>query len=157
MADPTGDGPAGDLRPGIVLRAGEERCEVIGEGRTSTLEYAAFFPAPRAGRVSPGHLVAVTAAPDGTELVVWRWFDAVVLGEEGELVRLWEPGHGEVLARPRRFRRWQPGTRAYASAGLPGADWWVAGPVEPRAEDAEVELGEVHRFLTTHQLWDHLT
>lgn len=115
MADPMDDGPH-DLRHGVVLRASEERCEVIGHGRISALGYAAFFPAPRAERVSPGHLVAATAASDGTELVIWRWFDAVVLGEEGELVRLWDPSHGEVLARPRRVRRWQPGTRAYASA-----------------------------------------
>lgn len=157
MADPTDDSPARNLRRGVVLRAGEERCEVVAQGRTSVLRYAAFFPTPRAGRVSPGHLVAVTAAPDGTERVVWRWFDAVVLGEEGELVRLWEPAHGEVLARPRRVRRWLAGTRAYASAGLPGADWWAAGPVEPRAEDAEVDLDDVQRFLTTYQLWNDLT
>jgi catechol 2,3-dioxygenase-like lactoylglutathione lyase family enzyme len=131
--------------------------EVVGQGRTSALGYAAFFPTPRADRVFPGHLVAVTAAPDGTELVVWRWFDAVVLGEEGELVRLWDPAHGEVLARPRRVRRWPPGTRTYASAGLPGADWWAAGAVESRAEDAEVDLDEVRRFLTSHQLWNRLT
>ena len=89
---------------------------------------------------------------DGTALVVWRWFDSVVLGEEGGLVRLWDPAHGEVLARPRRVRHWRPGTREYASAGLPGADWWVAGPVQPRAEDAEVDLDEVRRFLALHQL-----
>ena len=157
MAEPTDDSAPRDLRRGIVLRASEERCEVIGQGRISALGYAAFLPGPRAERVSPGHLVAATAAPDGTELVVWRWFDAVVVGEEGELVRLWEPAHGEVLARPRCVQRWQPGTRAYASAGLPGADWWVAGPVEPRAEDAEVDLDEVQRFLSAHRVWDHLT
>jgi hypothetical protein len=65
--------------------------------------------------------------------------------------------HGEVLARTRPVRPWLAGTRAYASAGLPGADWWAAGPVEPRAEDAEVDLDEVQRFLTTHQLWNDLT
>lgn len=156
MADPTDDGPPRDLRRGVVLRASEERCEVFGQGRISALGYAPFFPAPRAERVSPGHLVAVAAARDGTDLVVWRWFDAVVLGAEGELVRLWEPAHGEVLARPRRARRWQPGTRAYASAGLPGADWWVAGPVEPRAEDADVDQDEVQRFFSAHPLWHHL-
>jgi hypothetical protein len=149
--------PVRGLRLGVVLRASEERCEIIGHGRISALGYAAFFPTPGADRVSPGHLVAGTAAPDGTELVVWRWFDAVVLGEEGGLVRLWEPAHGEVLARPRSVRRWQPGTRAYAAAGLPGADWWVAGPAEPRAEDAEVDLYEVRRLLLAHGLWDHLT
>jgi hypothetical protein len=156
VADPIDDDPARDLRLGVVLRAAEERCEVVGQGRTSALGYATFFPTPRAGRVSPGHLVAATAAPDGTELVVWRWFDAVVLGEEGELLRLWEPAHGEVLARPRRARQWVVGSRAYVSAGLPGADWWAAGPVGPPAEDAEVDLDEVQRFLTTHELWDDL-
>jgi hypothetical protein len=157
VADPTDDGPPRAIRCGLVLRSSEERCEVIGQGRISALGYAAFFPAPRAERVSPGHLVAATAEPDGTELVIWRWFDAVVLGEEGELVRLWEPSHGEVLARSRRIQRWRPGTRGYASAGLPGAEWWVAGPTQPRAEDAEVDLDELQRFLTTHQLWNHLT
>jgi hypothetical protein len=97
--------PVRGLRLGVVLRASEERCEIIGHGRISALGYAAFFPTPRADRVSPGHLVAGTAAPDGTELVVWRWFDAVVLGEEGGLVRLWEQAHGEVLARPRALGR----------------------------------------------------
>jgi hypothetical protein len=38
--------------------------------------------------VSPGHLVAVATAPDGSEVVVWRWYDAVVLGEEAGLTRL---------------------------------------------------------------------
>jgi hypothetical protein len=103
--------------------------------------------------------VAVATAPDGAEAVVWRWYDAVVvgaetgLGEETGLVRLWEPAHGEVVARPRRTgRHWQPGTRAYLSAGLPGADWWVAGPAVATAEDADVELDEVGRFCTEHGL-----
>lgn len=138
--------PPPDLRRAIVLRTGEERCEVTGP---STVGYAAFFPVPRAERVRPGHLVAIAAG-----LVVWRWFDAVVLGPEGELVRLWEPAHGEVLARPRRARTWEPGTRAYASAGLPGADWWVEGPT---GSEAEVDLDEVRGFLTAHGLWDRLT
>ena len=44
------------------------------------------------------------------------------------MIRLWEPSHGEVLARPRPGHQSpQPGTRAYLSAGLPGAGWWVAG------------------------------
>jgi hypothetical protein len=38
--------------------------------------------------VSPGHLVAVATAPDCSEVVVWRWHDAVVLGEEAGLTRL---------------------------------------------------------------------
>jgi hypothetical protein len=97
--------------------------------------------------------VAVATGAGGAETVVWRWYDAVVLGEEAGLVRLWEPAHGEVVARPRRAGlRWQPGTRAYLSAGLPGADWWVAGPVVTKAEDADVELDEVELFRTEHGL-----
>jgi len=95
----------------------------------------------------------------GTEAVVWRWFDAVVLGPEDDRVRLWEPGHGEVVAavpaadssRTKSGRSSAqprpPGTRAYAPAGLPGADWWVAGAVVAAAEDAGVELDEVEAFL----------
>jgi hypothetical protein len=94
------------------------------------------------------------AANGGAEAVVWRWYDAVVLGEETGLVRLWEPAHGEVLAQARNAgQHWPPGTRAYLSAGLPGADWWVAGPTVTRAEDADVELDEVGRFCTEHGLW----
>jgi hypothetical protein len=98
--------------------------------------------------------VAVAATEDQAGVVVWRWYDAVVLGEEGRLVRLWEPAHDEILARPRRPREQrQPGTRAYLSAGLPGADWWVAGPAVANAENADVELDEVGRFCTEHGLW----
>ena len=103
--------------------------------------------------MSPGHLVAVAAASDSAETVVWRWYDAVVLGEETGRVRLWEPAHGEVVARPRCVQERQPGTRAYLSAGLPGADWWVAGAAVAKAEDADVELDDVERFCTEHGLW----
>jgi hypothetical protein len=66
---------------------------------------------------------------------VWRWYDAVVLGEQRDSLRLWEPAHGEVVARRRRVRQpHEPGTRAYLSAGLPGAEWWVAGRAVARAE-----------------------
>jgi hypothetical protein len=80
-----------------------------------------------------------------------------VLGEDAGLIRLWEPAHGEVVAQPRR--RWQPlapGTRAYLSAGLPGAEWWVAGAVAATAEDADVELDEVNAFYNEHDLWNAL-
>jgi hypothetical protein len=40
------------------------------------------------------------------------------------------------------------------SAGLPGAEWWVAGPAVDIAENADVELDEVAAFLTLHGLWD---
>jgi len=87
--------------------------------------------------------------------VVWRWYDAVVLGSNAEAVQLWEPAHGEVAAQRRQARQqYGPGTRAYLSAGLPGADWWVAGRAVDQAEDAEVELDEVGRLYTEHGMWD---
>jgi hypothetical protein len=99
--------------------------------------------------------VAVATPPEGADVVVWRWYDAVVLGEESAgAVRLWEPGHGEVIAERRRAQqRYEPGTRAYLSAGLPGAEWWVAGAVAARAEEADVGLEEVKRLYTENGLW----
>jgi hypothetical protein len=148
------DAGAVRLRRGIVLRVHEEACEFFGEGEVCSVPYAAMFPSPRTERVSPGHLVAVATAPDGSEAVVWRWYDAVVLGEESGRIRLWEPSHGEVDAQSRGGQQRQPGTRAYLSAGLPGADWWVAGAVALTAEDADVELDEVARLYTEHGLWN---
>lgn len=145
---------AARLSCGIVLRVEEAVCQVLRAGQLSPVRYASAFPSPRTERVSPGHLVAVATAADGAEAVVWRWYDAVVIGEETGLVRLWEPAHGEVVAHPRRAQQHrQPGTRAYLSAGLPGADWWVAGAAVAKAEDADVELDEVERFCTEHGLW----
>lgn len=101
--------------------------------------------------------MALATAADGTEAVVWRWFDAVIVGEGTDFVRLWEPAHGEVTARPRRPGQLRhPGTRAYLSAGLPGADWWVAGAAAAEAEDADVELDEVEHFCNDHDLWSQL-
>jgi len=91
-------------------------------------------------------------------VVVFRWYDAVVLEATSDQVQVWEPAHGPVLAAPRRCQQpRQPGTRAYLSAGLPGADWWVAGHAATAAEQADVELGEVERFRTEHDLWGQLT
>lgn len=136
-----------------MLRVQEDSCQVRTAGQVVSARYAARFPTPRTERVSPGHLVAVGEAPDGSLVVVWRWYDAVVVGDEAASVRLWEPAHGEVVAQPRRPRqRHDPGTRAYLSAGLPGADWWVAGKAVDRAEDADVELDEVERFCTEQGL-----
>ncbi len=71
---------------------------------------------------------------------------------------MWEPTHGEILATPRHVQQQrQPGTRAYLSAGLPGADFWVAGHAAMTAELADVELGEVDRCCTEHDLWDKLS
>src|SRR5215468_4690517 len=121
---------SGRLTCGIVLRVREDSCEIFSGGRRGSVRFAAAFPSPRTQRVSPGHLVAVATATDGSDVVIWRWYDAVVLDVEAGLIRLWEPAHGEVVAQPRHPRRLpEPGVRAYLSAGLPGADWWVAGVV----------------------------
>jgi hypothetical protein len=143
------------LRCAIVLNVEEYVCGVRTEGSVVSIRFAPLFPSPRTKRVSPGHLVAVATAPDGTDVVVWRWYDAVALGEEADdSVRLWEPAHGEVVARRRRPQQpYEPGTRAYLSAGLPGAEWWVAGPVTARAEEADVELDEVEQMYTENGLW----
>jgi hypothetical protein len=144
---------SGRLRRGIVLRVQEDTCEIFSAGQPESVGFATQFPAPRTQRVSPGHLVAVATAPNGSAVVVWRWYDAVVLGEEASLIRVWEPAHGEVLAQSRRPRQPRPpGTRAYLSAGLPGADWWLAGAVAVTAEDADVELDDVALFYTEHGL-----
>jgi hypothetical protein len=146
------------LRCGIVLHVQEDACQILRAGQLSSVGYAKPFPSPRTRRVSPGHLVAVATAADGAEAVVWRWYDAVVLGEETGLVRLWEPAHGEVVAHPRKARQHRPpGTRAYLSGGLPGAEWWVAGAAVAEAEDADVELDEVKRFCIGHGVWPGLT
>jgi uncharacterized protein (TIGR03086 family) len=161
-SEPMADSASPDLVParlacGIVVRVREDACEIFRDGRLCTVRYATPIPSPRTNRVSPGHLVAVASAPDGTQVVVWRWYDAVVLGEDPGLIRLWEPSHGEVLAKPRSmYQSSQPGTRAYLSAGLPGADWWVAGGAAARAGDADVELDEVEQFYTERGLWDML-
>jgi hypothetical protein len=143
------------LRSAVVLTVEEHACGIKTEGSIKSVRFAPVFPSPRLERVSPGHVVAVATAPDGADVVVWRWYDAVVLGdEESESVRLWEPVHGEVVAQRRRSHQpYEPGTRAYLSAGLPGADWWVAGAVTARAEEADVELDEVMRLYTDKELW----
>jgi hypothetical protein len=152
------DGAVGRLRPAIVLSTTEDACTVFAAGQRAVMPYADPFPKPRAKRVAPGHLVAVATVADVAAVVVWRWFDAVVLERAGRSVSLWEPGHGVVLAEPRDLQRtYRPGSRAYLSAGLPGAPWWVTGPVVDRAEDADVDLDEVEQFLTGLGLWASLT
>ena len=145
------------IRCAVVLRVREDECDVIRDGRLQTARFAPMFPSPRTERVQPGNLVAMTAASDGTETVLWRWYDAVVLDDGPEAIRLWEPAHGEVLAQARpAYIPGKPGARAYLSAGLPGADWWVAGPAMADARDADVELGEVDKLYTENGLWDSI-
>jgi hypothetical protein len=158
MGDSTNSGAGrAELQCGLVLRVQEDTCQIFGRGQQRSVQYAKQFPSPRTERVAPGQLVAVATAPDGSAVVIWRWYDAVVLGEEAGLVRLWEPAHGEVVARPRRAQQLRlPGSRAYLSAGLPGADWWVAGAAVARAEDADVELDDVELFFSERNLWNDL-
>ncbi len=140
------------LRAAVVVRSGPDACRVVAGGASAGAGYGEPFR-PRAAELRPGHLVALAPGPAGAELVVWRWFDGVVVEAQDGLVRLWEPAHGEVLARPRRPERpCLPGSRWWLSAGLPGAEWWVAGP----AEGLEVELDEVGRFYAEHGLWERL-
>lgn len=86
---------------------------------------------------------------------MWRWYDAVVLRlEDDGSVRLWEPSHGEVIAQPRAsYEHQEPGARAYASAGLPGAEWWVAGRANSAPQSAGVELDEVDALFAGNNLW----
>jgi hypothetical protein len=146
-----------EMRLGIVHSTDEQTCTLLVDGQQLTVPYARPFPGPRVERVAPGHLIATARADDGSEVAVWRWFDAFVQESAGTTVRLWEPAHGSVTAMARRpDHRLRPGGRAYLSAGLPGAPWWVAGPVVDRAENAEVELEEVEKFFTTVGLWDEI-
>ncbi len=146
------------LRTAIVLGGDEEACTILDERGERVVHFAPRFPRPRAGRVSPGHLVAIALGDDGAEAVVWRWFDAVVVGTTGAGLTLWEPGHGIVSAQPRDPRRAPvAGSRAYLSAGLPGAEWWVAGPTVELAASADVELEEVRAFVDSHGSSDDVT
>jgi hypothetical protein len=99
--------------------------------------------------------VAVATGPTGREAVVWRWYDAVVLGlEDDGSVRLWEPAHGEVIAQRRAsFNHHYLGARAYASSGLPGANWWVAGGTNVDPRNADVELDDIDALYTENNLW----
>lgn len=142
------------LRTARVVRVDEDVCEVWSHGEVSSVRFAPMFP-PRVERVSPGHLVAVATGPDGTDVVVWRWYDTVVLGTEDDgSVRLWEPAHGEVIAQARAsYEKQTPGSRAYASAGLPGAEWWVADNAGGDPHSAGVELHSVDDLYTENDLW----
>jgi hypothetical protein len=143
------------LRTYRVLRVDEHACEVWSEVGTRSIRFAPMFPSPRAKRVSPGHLVAFATGPNGDEVVVWRWFDAVVLGREPDgSIRLWEPSHGEVIAQPRAsWEPCDPGSRVYASAGLPGSEWWVAASADADPWTVEVELDAVDKLYTENHLW----
>jgi hypothetical protein len=67
-----------------VVRVREQTCEVWSNREVISIRFAAMFPSPRVERVSPGNLVAAAAGPNGDDVVVWRWYDAVVLGAEDD-------------------------------------------------------------------------
>lgn len=142
------------LRTARVIRVEEHACLVWDDGGVVSVGFAPGFPSPRVERVSPGHLVAIATAPNGTDVVVWRWYDAVVLGADNDgSVRLWEPAHGEVIAKARASYETQtPGLRAFASAGLPGAEWWVADGAGS-GNRPKVELDEVDALYSENNLW----
>lgn len=145
-----------DLRSAVVLRVAETWCQVRTGEDVARARFAPQFPSPRTQRVSPGHLVAIAQAPDHGEVVLWRWYDAVVIVHNGDgTVLIWEPAHGEVVATARpHCPRLSPGCRAFASAGLPGAAWWVSDAVPATPETAVVELTEVAALYSANGLWD---
>ncbi|MFF2622450.1 hypothetical protein [Oerskovia jenensis] len=85
----------------------------------------------------------------------------LVLSVEENTWEVWKDG---VVSRVRcapifpgpRVERVSPGHLVAIApgptAGLPGADWWVAGPVGSPAPRI-VDLDEVARFYTEHGLW----
>src|SRR5450432_3300237 len=93
------------LRPAIVLGTTEDACTILTEGQVDVVPYAAPFPRPRTERVTPGQLVAVATSPDGRDVVLWRWFDAVVVELTAASITAWEPNHGFVVAQARDPRR----------------------------------------------------
>jgi catechol 2,3-dioxygenase-like lactoylglutathione lyase family enzyme len=134
MTDPANQGPVPTrLRCGIVVRVREDACEIVRDRQLCSVRYATPFPSPRTGRVSPGHLVAIATAPDGTEAVAWRWYDAVNVGPRGQRDASQEsmatPGHqegaprlpadsvGHAWARPGSAGDPAPGWRAPYRAG----------------------------------------
>lgn len=149
--------PPTTISTAVVLRVRDGSCDVAGPGGDHPARFAPQFPTPHRERVSPGHLVALATGDDGLAVVLWRWFDAVLVGSGPDgRVTLWEPAHGEVTAAVRPgVAAWSPGSRVYASAGLPGADWWVAAPVpaSPRSEDVAVDVDEVSALYEAHALW----
>ena len=139
----------------VVLDVTENACTTWSREGGAVTQFAMQFPQPRVERVSAGHLVAVATATDGRSAIVWRWYDAVVLGDDSPgRVQLWEPGHGVVDAsKTVHYEARPPGARAYASAGLHGSEWRVSGPVVENPADAEVELDEVRAFFDDTGLW----
>ena len=139
---------------GIVLRTDEDACQVVTEGAVTSVRYAPRFPVPRRERVLPGHLVAI-AERDGTAVVVWRWYNAVVLDSDPEL----RPPLGASARRSHRQATLPAGAIRSRDSRLPVGGparrrLVVAGQAVDRPEHAGVELGEVDRLYTEHDLWN---
>ncbi len=130
MSNSSNDQPSTPLRLAIVLRVHEGTCDIASDDGPVTVRYVAQFPSPRTEPVSLGHLVIVAEAPDGTAVVVWRRYDAVALGEQNDPIKMWgtRPRRGVGPAKI-HLHCTGAGHARPPVAGLPGADWWVAGPV----------------------------
>jgi hypothetical protein len=82
---------------------------------------------------------------------------AIDVGAGSQLTALWEPAHGEIIARARAtYDEQDPGSRAYASSGLLGAEWWVAATATGAADSAAVDLHEVKALYTHNGLWSRV-
>jgi hypothetical protein len=180
MAPSPAPGHPIQLRTAVVVAVTEEGCATSSPGSQTWVRFAPGFPSPRVERVSPGHLVAIAStsdhpapnvepsdsfappvdAPESDAAVertaiVWRWFDVVVLGESprGSVI-VWEPGHGEVEAHPtEQYVPREPGSRAYASAGLGDDGWQVTGPVVSDPGRAQVDLDDLRALYDDNDLW----
>lgn len=157
MTDPP---PQPELSLAVALAVTEDDAEVHDGTDRRRVRFAPPFPTPRTERVHPGHLVAVATTSVGEAAIVWRWFDAVVLGAASDgAVQLWEPAHGVIVARLRDpHATVVPGRRVQASAGLPGADWWAVVPrdADPRTVEPsglEPDLAAIGRLYSEHGLW----
>jgi hypothetical protein len=114
-----------------------------GNGRLTRVSLPHHSEARQRGRLPRG--------PDGTDLVVWRWYDTVVLGTEDDgSVRLWERVHGEVIAQARAssekqglgrerthlpaFREPSGGSPTVPAAPpkVPTSNWTTLTPCTPR-------------------------
>jgi hypothetical protein len=98
------------LHCATVVRPSEGGCQVLHEDQLAVVKYSAPFK-PRAERLTPGQLVAIASTPEGSQVVVWRWFDAVVLEDSGG------PG-SPVGAGTRRGS----GTAAQLAAAIPAGE-----------------------------------
>ena len=149
---------APQLHVAIVLSAAEDECTVYAGDATRVVSYAEPFPRPREGRVAPGNLVAI-AGVAGAELIVWRWFDAVVVDQAGQVVTLWEPNHGDGRGSAERsaVTSTDPVAAPMRRPACPARTGGWPAPRSTVRRRPAVDLHEVSDFFTSHGLWDRLT